>query len=79
MENSNLLFRINRIKGQISGIKKMIEADKSCLDILQQITASKAALSSLARELLITSSCQLAAKKDRKKFRTMLAKLTKLT
>lgn len=79
MQSSNLLIRIKRIQGQINGIKKMLENDKPCLEILQQITAAKSALSGLAKELLITSSCRLAAKKNQKKFKTLLSKLSSLS
>lgn len=44
MDNSAVLKRLNRIEGQIKGIKKMVEADKACEDILVQISAVKSAL-----------------------------------
>ena len=47
-----LTNRINRIEGQIKGIKNMIDDDRYCVDILTQISAAKAALSSLSKELL---------------------------
>ena len=36
--------RLRRIEGQVRGIVKMIESDKSCEDILIQISSAKAAL-----------------------------------
>lgn len=47
-EKKQLLSRINRIDGQINGIKKMIEHDKYCNDILIQIVAAEKSLKSLA-------------------------------
>lgn len=47
-EKKQLLNRINRIEGQISGIKNMIEEDKYCNDILIQIVAAEKSLKSLA-------------------------------
>lgn len=47
-----LIARLNKIEGQIRGIKKMIEADKYCDDILNQLTAIKNALSGVQEELL---------------------------
>ena len=44
--------RINRIAGQVSGIKKMVEEDRYCLDILSQISAARSALDALGVELL---------------------------
>lgn len=51
-EKKALLNRINRIEGQIRGIKNMIEEDKYCIDILTQISAARAALGSLENKLL---------------------------
>ena len=47
-----LVNRLNRIEGQIRGIKNMVENDDYCVDILNQIAASRAALGSLANILL---------------------------
>lgn len=44
--------RINRLEGQVSGIKKMIKEGKNCMLVVQQISAARAALSKLAVELL---------------------------
>ncbi|MBD8067782.1 metal-sensitive transcriptional regulator [Bacillus sp. PS06] len=48
----NLVSRLNRIEGQIRGIKKLIERDTYCDDVITQISASQAALNSVARILL---------------------------
>ena len=39
--------RANRIAGQIGGIQRMIEEDRYCVDILNQISAVRSALDSL--------------------------------
>ena len=44
--------RVNRIAGQIGGIQRMIDEDKYCVDILNQIAAARSALDSLGIELL---------------------------
>ena len=44
--------RTNRIAGQITGIQRMIEEDRYCVDILNQISAVRSALDSLGVELL---------------------------
>ena len=46
------LARVNRIAGQVRGIKSMIEEEKYCLDILTQIKAARSALKSLEHEIL---------------------------
>lgn len=47
-----LKARTNRIAGQVNGIQKMIEEDRYCIDILNQIAAVRSALDSLGIELL---------------------------
>ncbi|MBE3596900.1 MAG: metal-sensitive transcriptional regulator [Hydrogenibacillus sp.] len=49
---SDLEKRMNRIEGQVRGIKGMIEAGAYCDDILHQITAVQSALGAVARLLL---------------------------
>lgn len=46
------LPRINRALGQISGVKKMIEEDRHCTEILTQIRAVRAALKGLEASIL---------------------------
>jgi DNA-binding FrmR family transcriptional regulator len=47
-----LLNRLNRVEGQIRGIKNMIEEEKYCLDILHQIWAARSALSKTGEILM---------------------------
>ena len=47
-----LLNRLNRIEGQIRGIKSMVEQERYCIDILNQVSAVQAALNSFNRILL---------------------------
>ena len=51
-EYKKLLNRLNRIEGQIRGLKSMIENDAYCIDILTQVTAADAALNSFSKELI---------------------------
>lgn len=51
-EHRRLLNRLNRIEGQIRGIKSMVEKDAYCTDILVQVSAVNAALNSFNKELL---------------------------
>ncbi|MFY7896515.1 MAG: metal-sensitive transcriptional regulator [Phycisphaerales bacterium] len=46
------LLQLQRAKGQIDGIKRMIEQDRYCADIIIQITAARASLQVVARSLL---------------------------
>ncbi len=51
-EYKDLMHRLNRIEGQVRGIKKMVENDVYCPDILIQVSAVNAALNSFSKELL---------------------------
>lgn len=44
--------RVNRIRGQIEGIDKMIDERRYCIDILHQVKAARSALQSLEAEIL---------------------------
>jgi len=48
----SVLDRLNRIEGQIRGIKNMIEKDTYCDDVINQIEASRSALHSVQIILL---------------------------
>jgi CsoR family transcriptional regulator, copper-sensing transcriptional repressor len=48
----NLVTRLNRIEGQIRGIKGLIERDIYCDDVITQISATQSALNSVAKLLL---------------------------
>lgn len=51
-EYKALLNRLSRIEGQVRGIRKMVESDAYCTDILTQVSAVQAALNAFNRELL---------------------------
>ena len=51
-EYKKLINRLSRIEGQVRGIRKMVEDDAYCTDILIQVAAANAALNSFGRELL---------------------------
>ena len=51
-EYKRLIHRLNRIEGQIRGIRGMVEKDAYCVDILVQVAATTSALNSFAKELL---------------------------
>jgi len=53
-ENIEIKRRLNRIKGQVEGILRMVEHPKPAMDIFTQITAAKKALDSAGRTILET-------------------------
>ena len=51
-EYKALINRLNRIEGQVRGVKNMLENDAYCTDILTQVSAINAALNAFNKELL---------------------------
>ena len=51
-DTTKLKSRARRIVGQIAGIERMIDEDRYCVDILNQISAIRSALDALGVELL---------------------------
>ncbi|RDU24882.1 metal-sensing transcriptional repressor [Anaerosacchariphilus polymeriproducens] len=48
----DLITRLNRIEGQVRGVKNMVEEERYCVDILTQVSAIQAALNSFNKNLL---------------------------
>lgn len=44
--------RLRRIEGQVRGLQRMVDEDRYCIDVLEQISAATRALQSVALELL---------------------------
>jgi DNA-binding FrmR family transcriptional regulator len=44
--------RLRRIEGQVRGLQRMIDEDRYCIDVLEQVSAATRALQSVALELL---------------------------
>lgn len=51
-EKKSLMTRLNKIEGQVRGIRAMVDDDRYCVDILTQVSAVQAALNSFNKELL---------------------------
>ena len=51
-ERRTLIHRLNRMEGQIRGIRGMVEADAYCTDILTQAAAVTAAMNAFNRALI---------------------------
>jgi DNA-binding FrmR family transcriptional regulator len=47
-----VLRRLNKIEGQVRGLRRMVETDTYCIDILTQVSATTRALESTALMLL---------------------------
>ena len=51
-QRESLINRLNRVEGQVRGIKGMVEKDIYCDDILNQISAVQAAMKSISKLIL---------------------------
>ena len=51
-EYKSLITRLNRIEGQVRGVKNMVETDRYCVDILTQVQATSCALNSFTKQVL---------------------------
>jgi DNA-binding FrmR family transcriptional regulator len=47
-EQQALLTRLNRVEGQIRGIRRMVQEPRPCIEILQQLAAAEAALNRIS-------------------------------
>jgi DNA-binding FrmR family transcriptional regulator len=52
VEQQSLVTRLNRIEGQIRGIRRMVQEPRVCVDILQQLAAAEAALNRISLAVL---------------------------
>lgn len=68
------IVRLNRIEGQVRGVKKMIEDERYCVDILTQISSIQGAIKSVAENILerhlkgcVKQSFSIGDQEDRKR------------
>jgi DNA-binding FrmR family transcriptional regulator len=50
--NADMLARLNRIVGQVQGVTRMVEGQRPCLEVLQQLASVQAALRGLSKTVL---------------------------
>lgn len=48
----NLISRLNRVEGQIRGVRTMIEDERACEEIIVQLSAISSAVANIAKEAL---------------------------
>ena len=48
----NLLDRLSRVEGQVRGVAKMVESQRPCLEVLQQLSSVQAALKGVTKTVL---------------------------
>ena len=50
--NKDLLARLSRIEGQVKGVAKMVEGQRPCLEVLQQLASVQAAMKGVTKTVL---------------------------
>ncbi|MFN3238860.1 MAG: metal-sensitive transcriptional regulator [Pseudomonadales bacterium] len=86
LEKQSTIKRLNRIEGQVRGISRMIEEERYCIDILQQMQAIKSALGKVEDAILKdhSATCVESAiasgdeKEQRKKFNELVELMAKV-
>lgn len=81
MKDAKLLNKLKRIRGQIDGVIKMVENDKYCLDISNQIIAVNSALKSVNRDIIsnhLKSCVSDSLKSDNKEFSSKIEEIETL-
>ena len=79
-DHPKLIARINRIEGQVRGLKKMVEEDRDCLQVLKQIAAAGGALRSLGAVILEDhlKGCVATALQDRHNEAELIAEVVEI-
>lgn len=71
---NNLNQRINRLIGQIEGIRRMVEKKRDCGEIVQQVLAAREALSKIGLIVMKEGICRVGKKEDKKKLESLMEK-----
>ena len=77
MTNNKTELRINRIIGQLNGIKKMLNAKRDCKAVLLQISAIRAAINNLGLEIAKSEACHLAPE-HKEKLESLLKDISRI-
>lgn len=77
MDGNSYSERINRLRGQLNGVAKMLESDRACMDVVQQIAALRSALTQLGVEVLKQEAEECVDKREKKKLNEIIEKLFK--
>jgi len=48
----DLMTRLSRVEGQVSGVSRMIEQQRPCMEVLQQLASVQAALRGVTKTVL---------------------------
>lgn len=73
MKQSPIKSRIHRVIGQIQGIERMLDENRDCKEVVQQLMAARASLEQLCISILQdeTSSCFVGKKASKEKLKDL--------
>lgn len=73
MKQSPIKSRLHRLIGQIQGVEKMLEDNRDCKEIIQQLMAARASLEKICVTILQdeTSSCFIGKKTSSEKLKDL--------
>lgn len=69
------LSKLKRVEGQISGIRKMYEEGRGCLEVVQQVIAVRSALAGVGRDILQGEAKACSRKESKEDFDKVLKAL----
>ena len=67
MTADKIVSRLNRIEGQVKGVRKMYVKERDCLDLVQQIVAVRQALGRVGKDLLTDEAVRCARRPSKQK------------
>lgn len=74
----NIDSRINRLVGQIEGIRKMVHNKRDCSEIAQQILAAREALSKIGLIVMKQGICAISKGKETAKMEKMMERVFRI-
>ncbi len=79
-KETKIIERLNRIEGQVRGLRLMVENERPCFDVLKQVSAVRGALHSLGQVILREhlDECIASIGEDRKKAKELKENLVQL-
>jgi DNA-binding FrmR family transcriptional regulator len=74
-DNDRVLVQLRRVHGQLGGVIKMYEEDRSCVDIVRQIAAVRSSLGRSARDFLTSEANRCSREQNIKELESILKEL----
>lgn len=74
----NIDSRINRLIGQIEGIRKMVHKKRDCAEIAQQILAAREALSKVGLIVMKQGICAISKGKETQKMEKLMERVFRI-